>query len=128
MPMTLPSHTRVAIVGAGFSGLCMAIRLRREGIEDFLVLERGDEVGGTWRDNTYPGCQCDIPSALYSYSFAPNPNWSRLYPLQGEIRSYLKDCAERYGVRPYIRFGHEITAAQCDAGAHRGRLETAGGQ
>src|SRR5213082_2925540 len=128
MPMTLPSHTRVAIVGAGFSGLCMAIRLRREGIEDFLVLERGDEVGGTWRDNTYPGCQCDIPSALYSYSFAPNPNWSRFYPLQEEIREYLKGCAKRFGVMPYIRFGHEVLAAEWDEAAGRWILDTSHGR
>ncbi len=80
------------------------------------MLERADEVGGTWRDNTYPGCQCDIPSALYSYSFAPNPNWTRFYPLQEEIRAYLRDCAERFGVMPHIRFGHEITEAEWDDG------------
>ena len=100
MSQELPSHVRVAVVGAGFSGLCMAIRLRREGIEDFVVLERADEVGGTWRDNTYPGCQCDIPSALYSFSFAPNPDWSRFYPLQSEIRDYLQRCANDFGVMP----------------------------
>jgi cation diffusion facilitator CzcD-associated flavoprotein CzcO len=120
-------HYRVVVVGAGFSGLCMAIRLLQEGITDFVVLERADEVGGTWRDNTYPGCQCDIPSALYSYSFAPNPNWSRFYPLQEEIRDYLRDCAVRFGVMPYIRFGHEVTSAEWDEGGQRWRLETAGG-
>jgi cation diffusion facilitator CzcD-associated flavoprotein CzcO len=125
--MTPPSHTRVAIVGAGFSGLCMAIRLRREGIEDFTVLERADEVGGTWRDNTYPGCQCDIPSALYSFSFAPNPDWSRFYPLQSEIRDYLRRCARDFGVMPHIRFGHEVLGADWDDDAGHWRLETAGG-
>ncbi len=120
-------HYRVAVVGAGFSGICMSIRLLQEGITDFVVLERADEVGGTWRDNTYPGCQCDIPSALYSYSFAPNPNWSRFYPLQEEIRDYLRDCAERFGVMPYIRFGHEVFGADWDEGGRRWRLETAGG-
>src|SRR5204863_5330652 len=79
-------HTRVAIVGSGFSGLGMAIRLRQERIDDFVVLERAGDVGGTWRDNTYPGCQCDIPSVLYSFSFAPNPDWTHLYPRQEEIR------------------------------------------
>lgn len=121
------SHFRVAIVGAGFSGLCMSIRLLQEGITDFVVLERADQVGGTWRDNTYPGCQCDIPSALYSFSFAPNPNWSRFYPLQEEIRTYLKDCAEQFGVIPYIRFSHEINRAEWDEEARRWRLETSGG-
>src|SRR5256714_1548915 len=124
--MTGPSHTRVAIVGAGFSGLCMAIRLLGEGFEDFVVLERADEVGGTWRDNTYPGCQCDIPSALYSFSFAPNPDWSRFYPLQSEIRDYLRRCARDFGVMPHIRFGHEVLGADWDEDARRWRLETSG--
>src|SRR5919108_6676663 len=101
----------IAIVGTGFAGLGMAIRLLQEGIDDFVVLERARELGGTWRDNTYPGCQCDIPSALYSYSFAPNPNWTRFYPLQQEIRDYLRDCAERFDVMPYIRFGEEVLDA-----------------
>jgi cation diffusion facilitator CzcD-associated flavoprotein CzcO len=121
------THTRIAVVGAGFSGLCMAIRLKQQGIEDFVVLEREDEVGGTWRDNTYPGCQCDIPSALYSLSFAPNPDWSRAYPLQSEIRDYLRRCAEDYGVMPYIRFGHELVGADWDEGARSWRLETSRG-
>jgi len=118
---------RIAIVGAGFSGLCMAIRLREEGVDDFVVLERADEVGGTWRDNTYPGCQCDIPSALYSYSFAPNPDWSRFYPLQSEIRDYLRRCAEDFGVMPYIRFGQDVQGAAWDDDARVWRLETSDG-
>jgi cation diffusion facilitator CzcD-associated flavoprotein CzcO len=122
------SHSRIAIIGAGFSGLCMAIRLLQEGTEDFVVLERADEVGGTWRDNTYPGCQCDIPSALYSYSFAPNPDWSRFYPLQSEIRDYLRRCARDFGVMPYIRFGHDVSGAHWDDEAGRWRLETSHGE
>jgi cation diffusion facilitator CzcD-associated flavoprotein CzcO len=122
------SHHRVTIVGAGFSGLCMAIRLKQAGIHDFVVLERADELGGTWRDNTYPGCQCDIPSALYSYSFAPNPNWTRFYPLQSEIRDYLRRCAEEFGVMPYIRFGHEVEGAAWDDDERRWRLETSEGE
>ncbi len=122
------SHRRVAIVGAGFSGLCMAIRLKQAGIDDFFVLERADEVGGTWRDNTYPGCQCDIPSALYSYSFAPNPNWTRFYPLQSEIRDYLRRTAEEFGVTPYIRFGHEVQGAAWDDEERRWRIETSEGE
>ncbi len=123
----LPAHTRVAVVGAGFSGLCMSIRLKREGIDDFVVLERAEELGGTWRDNTYPGCQCDIPSALYSYSFAPNPDWTRFYPRQEEIRQYLRRCAEQYAVMPHIRFGHEVTAARWDEEARAWRLDTSHG-
>ena len=86
-----PRHTRIGILGAGFGGLGMAIRLKQAGIDDFTVWERDADVGGTWWANTYPGCQCDIPSHLYSFSFAPNPNWTRTYPLQPEIREYLRD-------------------------------------
>jgi cation diffusion facilitator CzcD-associated flavoprotein CzcO len=121
---TLPEHARVAIVGAGFSGLCMAIRLLQNGIEDFVVFERADEVGGTWRDNTYPGCQCDIPSVLYSLSFAPNPNWSRMYPLQAEIRDYLRRVARDFGVLPHIRFRHAVTGALWDDAESLWRIET----
>ena len=125
---TLPDHVRVAIVGAGFSGLGMGIRLKREGIDDFVVLEKADDVGGTWRDNTYPGCQCDIPSVLYSYSFAPNPDWTRFYPLQEEIREYLRRCARDFGVMPHIRLGHEVEQATWDEEAKRWRLETSRGR
>jgi cation diffusion facilitator CzcD-associated flavoprotein CzcO len=105
------SHHRVAILGAGFGGLGMAIRLLQSGERDFVVLERADEVGGTWRDNSYPGCQCDVASNMYSYSFAPNPNWSREFAWRDEIFAYLRDCADRFGVRPFIRFGHEMLDA-----------------
>jgi cation diffusion facilitator CzcD-associated flavoprotein CzcO len=80
-----PTNLRVAIVGAGFGGLGAAIRLRQEGIDDFLVFERADDIGGTWRDNSYPGCACDVPSHLYAFSFAPNPGWSRSFSAQPEI-------------------------------------------
>src|ERR1700694_1718752 len=83
-------HFDIAIVGTGFAGLGMAIRLKQKGISDFVVLERAGDVGGTWRDNTYPGCQCDVPSHLYSFSFAPNPNWSRAFSRQPEIWAYLR--------------------------------------
>ena len=122
--MTESEHHRVAIIGAGFSGLGMAIRLKQEGIEDFVVIERASEVGGTWRDNTYPGCQCDIPSVLYSYSFAPNPNWTRTYPLQAEIRDYLRRCATDFGVMPFVRVrprgdGRGLGRRRSGAGAWR---------
>ena len=87
----------VAIVGSGFSGIGLAIRLRQEGIEDFTVLERNAGVGGTWWANTYPGCACDVPSHLYSFSFEPNPHWSRTYSPQAEILDYLRHCADKYG-------------------------------
>ncbi|MFD9671699.1 NAD(P)-binding protein, partial [Streptomyces sp. NPDC059981] len=83
-------HVRVAVIGSGFGGLGAAVRLRREGITDFVVLERADSVGGTWRDNSYPGCACDVPSHLYSFSFAPNPDWPRTFSGQPAIREYLE--------------------------------------
>src|SRR5450432_152232 len=92
------SNQHVLIVGAGFAGIGMAIRLKQAGIEDFTILERADRVGGTWRDNTYPGIACDVPSHLYSYSFEPNPDWSRLFAPQDEILAYLERCADKYGI------------------------------
>jgi cation diffusion facilitator CzcD-associated flavoprotein CzcO len=92
----------------------MAIELKRAGIEDFVVLERSNQLGGTWRDNHYPGCGCDVPTPLYSFSFAPNPYWSHLYARSEEIRAYLEDCADRFGVRENIRFGAEVTGAHWD--------------
>lgn len=107
----VPSRTRVAIIGSGFAGLAMAIRLKQEGEHDFVVLERADDVGGTWRDNTYPGCACDVPSNLYSFSFAPNPNWSRAFSTQPEIQAYLRDTAQRFGILPQIVFNAPVTGA-----------------
>jgi cation diffusion facilitator CzcD-associated flavoprotein CzcO len=115
---------RIAIIGTGFAGLGMAIRLKQEGIHDFVVLEKADDVGGTWRENTYPGVQCDVPSHLYSFSFAPNPNWTRTFPLGDEIRDYLRDCAERFGVMPHIRFGQEVRSADWDDEAQHWSIET----
>lgn len=117
----------VVIVGSGFSGLGMAIALQREGKRRFIVLEKADSLGGTWRDNTYPGCACDIPSHLYSYSFAPNPNWSRMYPTQPEIRAYLESVADRFGVRGAIRFNSAFEKAHWDETERRWRIQTADG-
>src|SRR5687768_18421549 len=103
-----------AIIGSGFSGLGMAIRLKEEGIDDFVVLERGDDVGGTWHFNTYPGCACDVPSHLYSFSFAPNPAWTMTYSPQQEIDGYLKRVATAYGIRPHVRLNTEATDAAWD--------------
>jgi cation diffusion facilitator CzcD-associated flavoprotein CzcO len=115
---------RIAIIGTGFAGLGMAIRLKQAGIDDFVVLEKGDDLGGTWRENTYPGVQCDVPSHLYSFSFAPNPNWSRTFPLGDEIWDYLRACAQRYGVMPHIRFGCEVQSAAWDDERQCWRIET----
>jgi cation diffusion facilitator CzcD-associated flavoprotein CzcO len=122
-----PPHTRIAILGSGFAGLGLAIRLLQSGEQDFLVLERGTEVGGTWRDNTYPGCACDVPSHLYSFSFAPNPDWSRTFSPQPEIQAYLRRCAQDFGVLPHLRFEHEVRDARWDDAAQRWHLDTAGG-
>ena len=101
--------TSIAVIGAGFGGIAVAHLLRRAGFTDVTVYERGDDVGGVWRDNTYPGCACDIPAPLYSYSFAPNPDWSRRFPPQHEILAYLRRCVHDFGLRP--RLGTEVTAA-----------------
>lgn len=106
----------VLVIGTGFSGLCTAIRLKQEGIHDFVILERADDVGGTWRDNHYPGCACDVQSHLYSFSFEPNPDWSRQFAQQPEIWSYLRRCAEKYGILPHVRFGANVTSAVFDEG------------
>src|ERR671930_472180 len=89
-------ETSVVIVGTGFSGLGMAIKLKEAGIDDFVVLEKDADLGGTWRDNTYPGCACDVPSLMYSFSFEQNPNWSRMFAEQQEISAYLQHCADKY--------------------------------
>jgi cation diffusion facilitator CzcD-associated flavoprotein CzcO len=123
----LPGHVQVAIIGAGFGGLGAAIRLRQAGRTDFLILERAGEVGGTWRDNSYPGCACDVPSHLYSFSFALNPGWSHSFSRQPEIWRYLEQAADRFGVREHIRFGTAVTAARWDPGAACWRLRTTRG-
>jgi len=124
----LPGHVHVAIVGTGFAGLGMAIRMKQEGMNDFVLLERAEEVGGTWRDNTYPGCQCDIPSNLYSFSFAQNPDWSRTFPVQPELWEYLRRCARDYDVMGHIRFRAEALNATWDADEQLWRIETARGK
>src|SRR2546421_9303985 len=120
----LPRHTHVAIIGTGFAGLGMAIRMKQAGMNDFVVLERAEDVGGTWRDNTYPGCQCDIPSNLYSFSFAQNPEWSRTFPVQPEIWEYLRKCADDFGVMPHVRFRAEAQSAAWDGSEEVWRIET----
>ncbi len=122
-----PDQVDVAVIGSGFSGLGMAIRLKQEGLDDFVVLERGDEVGGTWHFNTYPGCACDVPSHLYSYSFALNPDWSETYSRQPEIGAYLRRCADDFGVRPQIRLGCQVTSAAWDEEDGRWDIETTRG-
>ena len=121
------NHVRVAAIGAGFGGLCMGIQLKKAGSDDFVILERAGEVGGTWQANTYPGAQCDIPSILYSFSFAPNPAWTRLYPLQAEIKAYLEKCAREYDLLPNIRLDTEVLDASWDDVAQLWTVETSNG-
>jgi cation diffusion facilitator CzcD-associated flavoprotein CzcO len=123
----LPGHVHVAIIGAGFGGLGAGIRLREAGVADFVILERAGAVGGTWRDNTYPGCACDVPSHLYSFSFAPNPRWTRSFSGQAEIWRYMEDVTDRYAVRDHIRFGTEVTEARWDGESARWKLRTSRG-
>jgi cation diffusion facilitator CzcD-associated flavoprotein CzcO len=104
----------VLIVGAGFSGLCMAIKLLEARLKSFLIIEKSEDIGGTWWENRYPGCACDIPSYLYSFSFAPSTEWTRMYPGQQEIHDYLKRCVERYGIAPYLRLNTRFREAIWD--------------
>jgi cation diffusion facilitator CzcD-associated flavoprotein CzcO len=120
-------HVDLAIVGAGFGGLGMAIRLEQAGMHDFTVLERAPDVGGTWFANTYPGCQCDVPSNLYSFSFAPKSDWTHSYPEQPQILEYLRDCVRRFGVRDRIRLNTEMQDAAWDTGERRWRIDTSNG-
>ena len=127
MPNTDTSDVHIAIAGAGLAGLGMAIALRRDGIEDFVVLERADDLGGTWRDNCYPGCACDIASVLYSYSDEQNPAWTRAFAHQPEIHAYIRDVARRRGVTPHLRYGHEVLEANWDEESERWEIRTSGG-
>lgn len=132
MSVTAPSadprqEVEVAIVGSGFAGLGMAIRLREAGIEDFVVFEKASDVGGTWRDNTYPGLECDVPAMFYSFSFELKTDWSRKFPPQPEIHRYLRHCADKYGIRPFIRFRTEVDEARFDEASGRWQIRTSDG-
>jgi cation diffusion facilitator CzcD-associated flavoprotein CzcO len=117
----------VGVVGAGFGGVGMGILLRREGIADFTIFERGESVGGVWRANTYPGAACDVPSHLYSFSFAPGHEWSRRYAPQAEIKRYLEGCVKRFRLEPHLRLGTEVESATFDAGTGRWTVTTEAG-
>jgi cation diffusion facilitator CzcD-associated flavoprotein CzcO len=121
---TAPRHVRVGILGAGLAGLGMAIRLQQEGERDFVIWERDADVGGTWWANTYPGCQCDVPSHLYSFSFAPNPEWRRTYATQPEIQGYVRTLTDDFGLWPHIRLNCAVTAARWDDERHLWRVRT----
>jgi cation diffusion facilitator CzcD-associated flavoprotein CzcO len=121
-------QTGVVIVGSGFSGLGMAIQLKRAGRDDFVILEKAGDVGGTWRDNSYPGCACDVPSHMYSYSFEPKSDWTKMYSQQPEIWDYLKALTEKYGLRSHIRFNTEVTSSHWDEEESRWHVGTSTGE
>ena len=125
-----PIRTRAVIIGTGFSGLGMAIALqgRGFGVDDFVILEKADEIGGTWRDNTYPGCACDIPSHMYSFSFEPKPDWTHMWSLQPEILDYLKGVTAKYGLRRYVHFNSHVDRAHWDDAEMRWHVFTADGR
>ncbi len=124
---TLPQHTPIAIVGTGFSGLGAALQLKQNGCEDFVLLERAEEVGGVWRDNHYPGAACDVESHLYSFSFAPNPRWSHMFSRQSEILDYLRGCARDHGLYAKTSFRTEVREAYWNEDSQRWHLETSKG-
>ncbi len=121
-------RVRVCIVGAGFSGIAAAIDLRRAGVTDLLILERADSVGGAWRDNTYPGCACDVQSRLYELDVAPWPGWTRKFAGQEEIRAYLESVVEIFGLEPCLRLGTELVHAAWDDTSDTWRLHTSRGE
>jgi cation diffusion facilitator CzcD-associated flavoprotein CzcO len=120
-------HVEIAIAGAGLSGLGLAIALKQDGHEEFVVLEREGDLGGTWRDNSYPGCACDIPSVLYSFTDEQNPGWSHAFAGQPEIWAYMQDVARRHELAGHFRYEHEVTAAEWDEDRQRWLIETTGG-
>lgn len=128
--MSNAAHTtrRVAIIGSGFSGLCLGIELKRAGIDAFTIYEKSDRIGGTWRENTYPGAACDVPSFLYCFSFEQKTDWSRKWSPQAEIQQYMEDCARKYDILPHVRFGTEIAAARFDDATGTWHLRTAAGE
>ena len=127
-PRALPAAVQVAVIGSGFAGLGTAVALKRAGRSDFVVLERAEDVGGTWRDNAYPGCACDVPSHLYSFSFAPNPDWTRSFSSQPEIQAYLQRTAREHGVLPHLHTGVELLEARWDDAQRRWHLRTSRGE
>ncbi|MFB9836599.1 flavin-containing monooxygenase [Actinoallomurus acaciae] len=113
---------KLAIIGSGFAGLGMAIQLKKAGFDDFVVLEKDDDLGGTWRDNRYPGCACDVPSHMYSFSYELNPGWSRMFAPQKEIWAYLRRCVDKYGLAPHIRYGAVADSLEWDDEARHWRV------
>jgi cation diffusion facilitator CzcD-associated flavoprotein CzcO len=124
----LVEHHKIIIIGSGFSGLGMAIKLKESGERDFVLLEKEQGVGGTWRVNHYPGCACDVPSHLYSFSFEANPQWSRMFAPQQEIKAYLEHCARKYNILPHVRLGTELTGMRWDDARQLWRISAKDGK
>ena len=118
----------VAIIGSGFGGLGAAIRLKQADVNNIAIFERASDLGGTWRDNTYPGCRCDVGSYLYSFSFAPNPAWTNTYSFQPEIWQYLRDVADRSSISDLIHYEHDVTDVAFDESRQLWRLTTSNGE
>ncbi len=118
---------KLAIIGSGFAGLGMAIQLKKAGYDDFVVLEKNDDLGGTWRDNVYPGCACDVPSHMYSFSYELNPDWSRMFAPQAEIWDYLRHCVDKYDLAPHIRYGSAVDALEWDDEARHWKVSLGDG-
>ncbi len=125
--MGLPDH-EVAIIGAGLSGIGMGAALLRAGIHDFVVLERADDVGGTWRDNTYPGVGVDIPAFAYQFSYELKPDWSRVFAKGAEVKAYIDQFVDKYSIRPHIRFASEVVSRDWDEESHVWRLRIDGSE
>lgn len=128
MNHSLRNAFEIVIIGTGFAGIGMGARLKRAGKDDFVILERADDIGGTWRDNTYPGVACDVPSPLYSFSFRLNPDWTRLFSPGPEIHAYMKMVAREEGLMPHVRFNSPVADAAWDAEAKVWRLDTPNGE
>ena len=124
---SVPRKPQVAVIGTGFGGLGMAIKLKKAGFTDITIFERAGDVGGCWRDNTYPGAACDVPSHLYSYSFEPKTDWSRRFAPQPEILEYLRHCARKYDLLRHVRFRTEVAGAAFDEAASRWNIELSDG-
>ncbi|WP_157250318.1 flavin-containing monooxygenase [Nonomuraea typhae] len=121
------SKPGIVIIGSGFAGIGMAIKLKEAGYHDFVILEKAADLGGTWRDNTYPGCACDVPSPMYSYSFELNPGWSRMFSPQEEIWAYMRGCVDKYGVGPHFRYGRQVVGLEYDDVAREWTVTTEDG-
>src|SRR5438046_9581090 len=124
MPDSVDRKRRIAIIGSGFSGLCLAIQLKKVGTDSFTIFEKADRLGGTWRDNSYPGAACDVPSFAYCFSFEQKTDWSRKWSPQAEILEYMDACAAKYGLERHLRFNTELASATFDATARLWRLRT----